>query len=134
MSDRVRYLADQGNHSLPALHREADQWPKVHDQRIALVFQIEFEPLGWKYCGASQGPRMPSCKRQCRAFEQENPAELPLDVAGEPKAVLVAADKKCRDRLIDDAGIERLKRRDDGGGLVGRQDGGASAVWLDRCS
>jgi hypothetical protein len=50
-------------------------------------------------------------------LEQENSAGLPLDVAGEPKAVLVAADEKCRNRLIDDAGIERLKRRGDAGGL-----------------
>ena len=53
----------------------------MSDQQIAPVFQIEFEPLGWKYCRASRGLGIPSCKRQCRAFEQEYSAELALDVA-----------------------------------------------------
>ena len=69
-----------------------------------------------------------SCKRQCGALEQENSADLPVDVAGDPKAFLVAADEERRDRLADDAGIERLKLRGDGRGLIGRRVAGARAV------
>ena len=115
--DRFHYLAGQGNRSPPGIHRKAYQGPKVSDQRITLIFQIEFEPLGRKYRCASRRPGIPSGKCQGRTFEQENSADLSLDVAGEPETFLVAADEECRNRRIDDAGIERLKRRVRGCGL-----------------
>jgi hypothetical protein len=48
-----------------------------------------------------------SCKGQGGVLKQENSANLSIDVAGDPKAFLVAADEKRRDRFIDDAGSER---------------------------
>ena len=92
------------------------------DQRIAPVFEVEFEPLGRIYGRAPRSPAIPSRERQCGVFEQENSADLPVDVAGNPEAFHVAADEKCRDRLVDDAGIERPKLRGDGCGRIGRQD------------
>jgi len=125
--------ANKGSHSPPGVGRKAQQSAERRDQRIAPVFQIEFESLGWKYCRASPGAGMPPCKRQRGAFEQENSAALALDVAGEPEAVSVAADEKCRDRLVDDSGIERLKRRGDLRGFAAGQDAGGPAILRGRC-
>src|SRR5450631_1657070 len=91
-----------------------DQRSKLRGKRIAFVFQVEFEPLVRKDCCASRRPAIPPGKRQGGVLQQENSADPPLGVTGDPKAFLVAADEKCRDRLIEDAGIERLKLRDDG--------------------
>ena len=65
------------------------------------------------------GPTLPSCKRHGGVLEQENSANPPVDVTGNPKTFLVAADEKCRNRLVDDAGIERPKLCGDGRGLIG---------------
>jgi len=100
-------FADQGGDSLPQTH----QWPELPDQRIAAVFQVEFEPLGGKYSCACCRPALPSCKRHGRVLEQEDSANPPVDVTGDPKTFLVTADEKCRNRLIDDAGIKRPKLR-----------------------
>lgn len=48
-----RDLAGQRSHSIQTAHRKAHQRPKVCEQRIALIFQVEFEPLGRKYRGAA---------------------------------------------------------------------------------
>jgi len=73
-------------------------------------------PAGWLFRLA---------KRQGGVLQQENSADPSLAVTGDPKTFLVAADEKCRDRLIDDAGIERLKLSDEG-----RQDAGALVLPL----
>ena len=77
---------------------------------------------------------MPSRERHRRAIEQENAADLSLDVAGQPKAVLVAADEERRDGLIEDIRIERLKRGGYGYGLIGRQAGALAALRNRRAS
>src|ERR1700737_1080451 len=132
--DRYRHFADEAGHSLPMAHRKAHQRAKVPNKRIAFVFQVEFEPLGRKYGCTSRWPAIPFCKRQCGVLEQENSADLPVDVTGNPETFLVTADEKCRDRPVDDAGIERLKLRGDGCGLIGRQDVAASAFRRARSS
>jgi hypothetical protein len=73
-------------------------------------------PAGWLFLLAN---------RQGGVLQQENSADPSLAVTGDPKTFLVAADEKCRDRLIDDAGIERLKLSDEG-----RQDAGALVLPL----
>src|ERR1700722_15999306 len=103
--------ASQGNRSPPTGHRQLHKRLEMHDQRIAVVFDIEFEPLGRKYRCAARPPGDPSRKRERRALEQEDAAVLSLDVARKPKPVAVAPDKECRDRGIENTGIERLKRR-----------------------
>jgi hypothetical protein len=102
-----------------------DQRSKLRGKRIAFVFQVEFEPLGRKDGCASRRPAIPPGKRQSGVLQQENSADPPLGVTRDPKTFLVAADEKCRDRLIDDAGIERLKLSDEG-----RQDAGALVLPL----
>src|SRR5712664_1991602 len=97
--DRFRHFADEGGHSLPMAHCKMDQRPKVRDKRIALVLQVEFESLGRKDGCASCRLAIPSCKRQCGVLDQENSADLSLDVTGNPEAFLVAADEKRRDRV-----------------------------------
>ena len=79
---RFGEFAGQERHCMQTMYRQADQWPEVHDKRIALIFQIELEPLGRKYRRTSRRPGIPSGKRQRRAFEQENSTDLSLDVAG----------------------------------------------------
>jgi hypothetical protein len=59
---RTRYPADEGSQSLPPVLRKAHPWPKVHDQRIAPVFQLEFESFGRKYCRTSRWSGISSCK------------------------------------------------------------------------
>ncbi len=123
---------DNDRCSLPDVGRKPHQMAQRRNQRTALVFQIEFESLGWKYGRASQRPGMPSRKRQCRALEQENSAGLALDVTRQPEAVAVAADEKRRDRRVDDAGIEWRKRCGDGRSAAG-QDAGGPAILRGRC-
>src|ERR1700737_632308 len=72
----------------------------------------------WRIERWISGPR----RAQCGCLQQENSADLPLGVTSGPEAFLVAADEECRDRLIDDAGIEWLKLRGDGRKLVARVD------------
>src|SRR5664279_2721661 len=98
--DRFRHFANEGGRSLPCAPRKADRRCKLNDQRIAFVFQVEFEPLGQMYDCASRRPAIPSCKGQCGGLEQENSTNLPLDVTGNPNSFDVAADEKRRDRLI----------------------------------
>src|SRR5258708_13170315 len=93
----------------------------MQDERIAVVFEIEFEPLRKENCGASGRPAVLSCKRACGVLEQEDTADLPLGITGNPKTFLVAADEKRGDRLVDDPGIERPKFRGDLCRLVGRR-------------
>jgi hypothetical protein len=103
----------------PKTHRKAHHRRKVLDKSIAFVFEVEFEPPGRKYGCTPRRLAISSCKRQCGGLEQKNSADLAVDVTGDSKAFLVAADEKCRDRPVDDAGIERLKSRDRGhGGLL----------------
>src|SRR5258706_6444105 len=131
--DRLRYSGNEGDHSPPTRFCGLHQPSQLHGKRIAFVFQVEFESLGRKDGCASRRPAIPSCKRQGGVLEQENSADLPLDVTGDPKTFLVAADEKCRDRVVDDAGIERLKLCDDGRTLVGWQDAETFAFPLS-CS
>src|SRR5216684_9130071 len=112
-------------------HCKMDQRSKVRDKRIAFVFEVEFEPLGRKDGCTSRRPAVSPGKRQCGVLQQENSTNLPLGVTGDPEAFLVAANEECRDRLIDDAGIEWRKLRGDGRGFAGRQDAGAFTVLLD---
>jgi len=88
-------------------------------------------PRGGTRCASSR-PAIPSCKRHSGVLEQENPADLSLDVTGDPEAFLVAADEECRDRLVDDARIQRLKLCGDGCKPIRREDAGAVAVLPDR--
>jgi hypothetical protein len=99
--------------------------PNRYDERIASVFQIEFEPLGRKDGCPSRRLAIPPGKPTRRSSSAGNSADPSLAVTGDPKTFLVAADEKCRDRLIDDAGIERLKLSDEG-----RQDAGALVLPL----
>jgi hypothetical protein len=111
--DRFGGFADQGGHPLPRTPCKAYQPANGFDQRIAVVFKVELESLGHRYCRASWRSAVFSRERQRRALEQENSADFAFDVAGNPKPLHVAADEKRRDRFVDDAGIERLKARDD---------------------
>ena len=114
-------FAHQGGYSLPQAH----QGSEVRGKRIAAVLQVEFEPLGGKYGCACGRPALPSCKRHGGVLEQEDSANPPVDVTGNPKTFLVAADEKRRNRLIDDAGIKRPKLRGDGRGDIGREQPGS---------
>jgi hypothetical protein len=118
--DRFRHLADEAGHPLPGTPCKAHQRAKMHDKRIAFVFQVELEPLGREYGRTSRWPAIPSCKRHCGVLEQENSADLPVRIAGHPKAFLVAADEERRDRVADDTEIERLKLRNDLRSCIGR--------------
>ena len=89
------------------------QRSELRGQRIALIFKIEFDRLGRIYGCAPRRPGIPFCKRQGRGLKQENSANLSVDVTGHPKAFYIAADEKRRDRLADNAGVERLKLRGD---------------------
>src|SRR6202022_1395623 len=80
------------------------------------------------YRRVSRRQAVPSCKGQGGVLEQEKSPGLPLRSPGNPESFLVATDEKLRDRLADDAGIERLKRRGDRRGLYSRQDAGTLAV------
>lgn len=95
----------------PGKHRQTHQRPEVGDQPIALVFHVEVERLARKDRRASQRPGMSSRKGQCRAFEQEAAPDPSLGFARQPEAVPVAANVECRNRRIQDAGVERLKYR-----------------------
>src|ERR1700731_340259 len=137
--DRLPHSGDEGGYSPPRTLRKPQHGYEVHGKRITLVFQVEFDPTVRIDRCASSRPAIPSCKRHRGVLEQENSADLSLDVTGDPEAFLVAADEKCRDRVIDDTGIERLKLSGDGcgplgcgWGLVGRQHAGALAVLIDR--
>jgi len=118
------HFADEGGSLPPMGRRQTHQRSEVRDKRIAVVFEVKFEPLGRKYCCASRRPPVLSCKRQCGALKQKNSADLPVGVAGNPEAFLVAADEKCGDRLVDDRRIERPKLR----GNVGGDSTGMSPV------
>jgi hypothetical protein len=130
--DRFLHFSREDGDSPPTPPRKAPQRCNVCHKRIALVFQVEFEPFGWKYGCASRRAAIPSCKRQSGVLQQEYPAGPPLDVTGNPEAFLVAADEKCRDRLADEAGIKRRELRRCDCGLVGRQNTGAPAMTIDR--
>src|SRR5450631_3448968 len=114
------------------MSRQAHQQSNLHDQRIAAIVQVEFKALGRINRNASRRQAALSRKRHSGAFEQKNSANLAADVASHPKAFLVAADEKRRDRLTDDTGIERLKWRVDAGRLVGRQYAGTLAILRNR--
>src|SRR5512140_1794890 len=131
--DRIRHLADERCESLARMPREGEQRCKLHDQGVAVVFQVEFEALGQIDGCAARGAAMHSCKGERGVLAQEQAADPSIDVAGDPKALPVAADEECRDRLADDVGIDRPKRRGAGRAL-GRRDAGASAFPRDRWS
>jgi hypothetical protein len=130
-SYRLGHFADDGGSSPPMGRRQTHQRPEVGDKRIAVVFEVKFEPLGRKYCCASRGSAILSCKRQCGVLKQENSADPPFDVTGNPEAFLVTADEKCGDRLIDDPRIERPKLCGNGWRGPDRQDPGACAFRRD---
>jgi len=95
---------------MQATPHQALERPEIIDQRIALVFQIQFEQLGRKDGRATRRPGVPSREGYCRAFEQEEAADTSFAIARQPKAILVAADEKRRDRCVQDIGVEGLKR------------------------
>src|ERR1700687_1337432 len=131
-SDRFRHFADEGGHSPPMAPRQAHQRSKGGDKGIAPVFQVEFDRPGRKYRCTSCRLTILSCKRHSRVLKQEDSSDLPIYVAGNPEAFLVAADEKCRDLVADDAGIERLKLRGDGWRVLDRQGSGAFGFPFDR--
>jgi hypothetical protein len=51
--DRFGGFADQGGHPLPRTPCKAYQPANGFDQRIAVVFKVELESLGHRYCRAS---------------------------------------------------------------------------------
>jgi hypothetical protein len=108
-SYRLGHFADEGGGSPSMGRRQTQQRPEVRDKRIAVVFEVKFEPLGRKYCCASSRSAILSCKRQGGVLKQKNSADSPFDVTGDPEAFLVTADEKCGDRLVDDPPIERPK-------------------------
>ena len=103
--DRFRYYANQAGHSPSATYRKPHQRSEICDKRVAIVLQVEFERLGRKDHCAPRRPVMPSRKRQRGPLEQENPANLTFGVTRHPKAMCVATDEKCRNRLADDVYI-----------------------------
>ncbi len=105
--------------------RQAHQRSEVCDKRIAIIFEVKFEPLGRKYCCASCRSAILSRKRQCGALKQENSTDPPVDVTGNPETFLIAADEKCGDRLVDDPRIETPKLCGNRAGLLDRQNSGA---------
>ena len=111
--DRLCHFANEDGQLLPSAPRHAPPRSKSHDKRVASVFQVEFEPLGRKYGCTSCRLTVPSCEGRSGVLEQENAADLPIDVAGDPEPFLVAADEKRRDQLVDDARIKRPKLRSD---------------------
>ncbi|MDR3490122.1 MAG: hypothetical protein P4M05_35240 [Bradyrhizobium sp.] len=117
---RLCHIADEGGHALSAPLCKVLQPTKPRDERVALVIQVEFDPLGWKYCRTACRPAILSRKRNCGVLEQENSADSSLGIAGNPEVIHVAADEKYRDRLVDDAGIERPKWCGEGCGPIGR--------------
>jgi hypothetical protein len=85
---------------VPRKRCEAYQRPKAGDQRIALIFHVQFEWLRRKDRRASRRPGISLRKGQRRAFEQKDSPGPSAAVTRQPKAVLVAADEECRDRRI----------------------------------
>lgn len=132
-SHRLGHFADEGGSSLPMGRRQTHQRSEVRDNRIAVVFEVKFEPLGRKYCCASRRSAILSCKRQRGALKQKNSADPSFDVTGNPEAFLVTADEKCGDRLVDDPGIERPKLCGNRWRVLDRQGCGAFGFPLD-CS
>jgi hypothetical protein len=122
--DRIRRFVDEADDSPPNTDHEVYERTEVHDKRIAPVIEVEFKPIGREYCGTACGLAVPLCKGERRALEQKNSANLSVDVTGNPEAFLVAADEKCRKRLVDDAGIEALKLCGDGRRFLGRREDG----------
>jgi hypothetical protein len=120
-------FADQGSHPPPQGHQRSEPCEK----RIAVVFKVQFEPLARKYGGTAVSPAMLPRKRKRGALEQEDATDPPIDVSGNPETSAVAADEKRRNRLIDDARIERPKLRDNGRGLICREDSGPIAAVPD---
>src|SRR5258707_15865804 len=126
-SYRLGHFADEGGISPPMGRRQTHQRSEARDNRIAVVFEVKFEPLGRKYCCASRRSAILSCKRQRGALKQKNSADPSFDVTGNPEAFLVTADEKCGDRLVDDPSIERPKLRGDRWGGLDRPAPGACA-------
>src|SRR5450631_1402671 len=106
-------MANEGDAASPLPGRGVQERPKLGDQRIAAVFEVEFEPLRRMDRCTSRRPAVPPGKGQRRVFEQEEPANSSADLAGDPEALPVAADEKCRNRFVEDAGFKRKKRRRD---------------------
>jgi len=120
--DSFHHLVDHGDHSLSKMHRRAPPRSKLHDKRIAPVFQVEFESLGRIYGCAPRRLAIAFRKRHRGVLEQENSADPSVDVAGDPKPFFVSADEKRRNSVAEDVGTEPLKRRGDDRRFAGRPD------------
>src|ERR1700722_1108817 len=109
--DRLRPLADQGGRSLPRAHRKAHQRSEARGEWIARVFDIELKTGLQKHGGAPGRPGVPMGKIQGGLPAPEYSAALSLSVPRDPKAMVIAADEKNRDRCVDDIRIRPQKRR-----------------------
>ena len=78
-------------------------------ERIAAIFEIEFEPFGRKYRGAAARPALLARKRQRRTLEQKEATDSTRCLAGNPKPCAIAADEEGRDRIANDAGIQSFE-------------------------
>ena len=76
---------------------------------IAFIFEIEFEPLGRKYRRAACRPASRMRKGQRGVLQHEEAADAAPGFAGNPEPRAVAADEECRDRVTDDAGVQRFE-------------------------
>lgn len=101
MLDGVGYLASQGKHTPPTGYRQLHERLEMDDQRIAVIFDIEFEWLGRKYRRAARPPGQFSRKGERRVLEQEDAAVLSLEVARKQNPSLFCP--------IKNAGIEALR-------------------------
>ena len=99
-SHRLGHFADEGGSSPPMGRRQTHQRSEVRDNRIAVVFEVKFEPLGRKYCCASRRSAILSCKRQRGALKQKNSADPSFDVTAIQKPSLL--------RPMKNAGIASL--------------------------
>ena len=118
---------DQGDHSLRGRMVRAHLRSKLRYKRIAAVFQVELEPLGREMV-AHPSAGCSSLQTTGASSQQENSADPAPGVTCDPEALLVASYEKCRDRLADDAGIERHESSSDDCGLRDGQDGRAFAL------
>src|SRR5579883_2842083 len=97
----------------PARHAAHD-WSNQAGKPIAVVLDVELEALCRKDRRTSHVTGMPTRERNCRTLEKKDTAAHAVALAGNPKAVRVTADEKCRYSFIEDIWIDWFDGRHDG--------------------
>ena len=91
---------------------EAHQEANNADQRITVVLQIQFKPLGGKIRCALPGPACVRANDTAEAFSRKIPPVRAFASRATLEAVRVAADEECGNGVADSLGFERSWRDD----------------------